>query len=57
MSSDVALAIALYSLSVDDLAMVGCFLASQEIKDVPRYIAKPEVDQRSSMSPPQSLSV
>ena len=36
MSSDVALAMALYLLSMDDLAMVGCFLASQEIKDVPR---------------------
>ena len=32
----VAFAMALYSLSVDDLAIVGCFFTIQEMKDLPK---------------------
>lgn len=35
-SSAVVFATALYSASVEDLATVGCFLADQEIKFVPK---------------------
>ena len=56
-NSDVALAIALYSASVLDLATVGCFLEFHEIKLFPRYIRNPLVDRRSELSPAQSASL
>jgi hypothetical protein len=54
--SAVAFAIALYSASVMDLEMVGCFLALHEIKFKPRKMTKPPVDLLSSKHPAQSAS-
>ena len=56
-NSDVALAIALYSASVLDLATVACFFELQEIRLLPRYTRKPLVERRSSEYPPQSASL
>jgi hypothetical protein len=52
----VALATVLYSASVLYLEIVLCFLALHEIKFVPRKIAYPPVDRRSSREPAQSAS-
>lgn len=43
-SSYVALVIALYSLSVEGLAIIGFFLDNQEVKDEQRKIAYPFVE-------------
>lgn len=45
------------SASVDDLATIGCFLANQETKLFPKYIANPSVLLQSSIQPAQSASV
>ena len=42
-NSEVALAIALYSASVLDRAIVGCFLELQETRLLPRYMRNPLV--------------
>lgn len=47
----VAFAKALYSLSVEDLAMVGCFFAAHETKIFPRKILYPLVDRLLSGHP------
>ena len=57
MSSEVVLAIALYSASVLDQATVGCFLELQETRLCPRYSKKPLVERRSEESPGQSASL
>jgi hypothetical protein len=56
MISAVAFARDLYSASVLDLDTVACFLALQEIKLGPKYIANPPVDLLSSTQPAQSAS-
>jgi hypothetical protein len=56
MTSAVALARDLYSASVLDRDTVGCFLALQEIKFGPKYMANPQVDLLSSTFPAQSAS-
>jgi hypothetical protein len=55
-SSAAALARALYSALVLDLATVCCFLQVQEIKLSPRKIQYPHVERRSSRLPTQSAS-
>lgn len=45
MSSTVVYAKALYSASVEDLAMVDCFFTAHEIKLVPKYIAYPLLER------------
>jgi hypothetical protein len=52
--STVALVRDLYSTSVLDLDTVACFLTLQLTRFVPKNIAKPPIDRRSSMSPVQS---
>lgn len=47
-SSYVVLAIALYSASVEERAMIGYFFEPQEIKWELKYMQKPSVDLRSS---------
>ena len=56
-NSDVALAIALYSASVLDLANVTCFFELQEMRLLPRYTRNPLVERRSRESPAQSASL
>ena len=48
--------IARYSASVIEHATIGCFLAVQEIREEPKRMPNPVVDQRSSGSPAQSES-
>jgi hypothetical protein len=55
--SAVAFASALYSASVLDLDMVGCFLAVEDTKLSPRNTAKPPVDLLWSIQPAQSALV
>jgi len=56
MSSAVVEAKARYSASAVDQDTVACFLAPQDIKFVPRKIANPVVERRSSLQPAQSAS-
>ncbi|KAI0504645.1 hypothetical protein KFK09_015597 [Dendrobium nobile] len=46
-----------YSTSVEDLAMVTCFLTVQETRFGPRKVQNPEMDLRSELSEAQSASV
>jgi hypothetical protein len=55
-NSAVAFASALYSASVLERDIVGCFLALQEIKLGPMKMANPPVERLSSRSPAQSAS-
>jgi hypothetical protein len=52
MISEVVVATALYSASVDDLATVLCFLDSHEMGLGPRKIIYANVEVRSSTFPP-----
>ena len=56
-SSHVALAIALYSASAEDLETVCCFLDFQDIKELPRNTQKPKMDLLVSGQVPQSVYV
>jgi hypothetical protein len=56
-NSQVPEARALYSASEEDLEMVGCFLAFQQIREFPIKKQYPVIDFLVSMHPPQSASV
>lgn len=53
---NIILAIGLYSVSIEDLATFGCFLALHKIKFDPKEIAKSFVDVRPSTQPAHSTS-
>lgn len=56
MNSHVALAMDLYSASVEDLDTLCCFLDFQEIKELPSITQKPDMDLRVSGHAAQSES-
>ena len=56
-SSDDALATALYSASMLERATVGCFFELQEMRLLPRNTRNPPVDRRSNELPAESASL
>lgn len=57
MISQQAVGMALYSASVEDLAVTDCFVAFQEIGEFPNNMQKPDVDFLESIQLPQSESL